>query len=616
MSETIPIDSMPIQITPHIVIADVASGGDRAMYGRQFLPAFYGHMGSLLTDDDRQRLANYVPPDISLIPLADPQADIAHLPAMAQSSLRQRATALEAFVAPYYYLPPDEQIISTSISCLKQADSAAAAGTLAYIRTTNRATIYFMMPFLSLDLASGDVRFVNIPPPLYTTGADAVSRPATLAATGDDVLSTALSVSQSLVWVMPPPWGPVAAGAISLVQMLLGGNTQTDALTLAVQQLEAFIQQQQVNQWAGDFKTLADWLNQEIVVTGYTDPNITTINTKLLPPLRQDVGPLDGSVYNNLKQINNGSYLQQDGVFDILVQGVSVYLLAMKFIIQLDATVASLYNQQGDSYNFNQYTGTWLNDYADYVVCINGGQNSKGSVQGWASIITNEINTFTTQRLSQIGQTERGHYTTNGYDPGTKEVFTVDHYGWTFIDKGAGDNLLTHFVGDTTDGSSCCSKSIQHKDQADAARASYIDQVSQELDAKYQNATQCVASWQQSIQQWNDYRPPLAPTTAPTIDPNGWQAVTPQGAYWVDGHTVQYAIGFANAHGPSPIGPWSDPTSIQGKAFPTLNGLATDPLSMAEARWIYRAFDDDLEHYHLIDIVGDNTTTTYPDKKL
>jgi hypothetical protein len=133
-------------------------------------------------------------------------------------------------------------------------------------------------------------------------------------------------------------------------------------------------------------------------------------------------------------------------------------------IIQLDAILAACYKANNDITNFNAYTQLWMNDYANFVINING--DSSQNISGWAATVNNIIQTLISNRLSQISEPYRYDHQTSGVD-GTGEGFTIDTYGWTFKDTGAGDDSMTHFDADTPGG--CCSDPVEYQDQVQQA---------------------------------------------------------------------------------------------------------------------------------------------------
>lgn len=108
---------------------------------------------------------------------------------------------------------------------------------------------------------------------------------------------------------------------------------------------------------------------------------------------------------------------------------------------------------------------------------------------------------------------------------------------------------------------------------------------------------------------------PQPPTTAPAIQPNGWQSTT-SSPPWVAGAQVRYAVSFTTGQVPSngyesEPGPWSPYVTVAAnQAVPTL----TVPLGPAGTayRYIYRQFSG--QSYSFVGSVGDNTTTTFIDR--
>ena len=86
------------------------------------------------------------------------------------------------------------------------------------------------------------------------------------------------------------------------------------------------------------------------------------------------------------------------------------------------------------------------------------------------------------------------------------------------------------------------------------------------------------------------------PASAPSIDPEAWNATQPAGGKWVAGYKVRYAVSFVNDASETPQGPWSEWIESAEYAKPTLCNIPYDPFFQATERKIYREFaGDDVE---------------------
>ncbi|WP_203897189.1 hypothetical protein [Virgisporangium aliadipatigenens] len=427
-----------------------------------------------------------------------------------------------------------------------------------------------------------------------------------------DAAGAALQVADVLVWALPEPWGPVGAAALTLVQLFFGDQDAPSPFTAVVQQLEQYEEQQEIATFARNIKGFAAWMVQQHQTLSITQGNNTTyINNTVLVKLRAMTGPGHDSVYDAVAGLQD--HLSTAGVFDLWVLGGSVLLLGLKMIVQLDALLASTADKAGDDANFATYTQQWLDDYANFLTATVGG----GGVVGQAQQVSQYISDQESQRLAQI--TEPYRYTEQHwqFDPNGGDGYYYTN-GWTYRDAALGDTDTTNYVDDTFTGGNCCSQgtTVEHQDTVQQAHDSHVSAVVAQLDATYGNATATVKQWQSAIDQWNQHLPPQPPTKAPKVGTaTGVSKPLPQPGGWVSGTKVRYAVAFANDHGPSIPGPWSDPFTIDDQAYLELSELPTDPLQMAVTRQIHRRIgpgDPNSDVYSIVG-VGQMTDATYDD---
>lgn len=114
----------------------------------------------------------------------------------------------------------------------------------------------------------------------------------------------------------------------------------------------------------------------------------------------------------------------------------------------------------------------------------------------------------------------------------------------------------------------------------------------------------------------NSYNPnppqgyPQRPTTAPVVDPNGWQANQSVPPNWVSGAQVRYAVSFLTSLYESDPGPWCAYVTVANQAYPTLTGVPTGPAGTL-SRKIYRQFRNGW--YTYVGQLPDNSTTIFVD---
>lgn len=586
-----PPSGIPVQLRPHLYVAEAAPGIDRVAYARRlywlFRPSGVNNPAAL------SAASQYCQPDTSPFVLADAATSIARLSQPAAERVRNLIDQLITTIATVYPVPAGETIETASVTCLAEPFADLPAGTVVYVRRTNAALVYFVLPHILIDTQSGIPSLVGLDSPVR------VERPqpeaATVSAAGE-AASIAFAVAGNLVWALPPPWGPVSAGALTLIQLLLNGeDNKANQFELVVKQLESFIEQRDVNNDATHIKGLADWMQSQIHVLSVTQvDNSEYITSTLLPELRKMVAPGDESVFNAIYDLEN--HLDVAGAFDILVLGVSIYLLALKFIVQLVAQLASTAHKKGDAEGFASHTNLWLADYASFVTAVSGFTQDGVTTEGWAIRISKHITDFSFTRQRQIHESHRYNLqkwvvVTGGGSTGTSGYW-VDHWGWTYVDSGAGDTEATNFVSDDSSGGDCCHEAttIEHSDQVNQARKAHIDAVSSQLQNVYRPSVDTVNKWVASIDEWNRHLEPRAPTTAPTVkDGSG---TVPVGK-WQEGARVRYAVAFANERGVSSQGPWSEWKPITKHAYAVLSDLPVDDLRMATNLRIYRQFNNE-----------------------
>jgi len=583
-----PPDGIPVQLQPRLYVAEAAPGIDRAVYARRlywlFRPPGINNPAALAA------AGQYRQPDTSPFVLADAETSIARLSQPAAERVRNLIGQLITAIAAVYPVPAGETIEAASVTCLAEPFADLPAGTVVYVRRTNAALVYFVLPHIVIDTQSGIVSLAGLGGP---ASAERPRPEAAAVGAAGDAASIALAVAGNLVWALPPPWGPVSAGALTLFQLLLNGEgDKANQFELAVQQLESFIEQRGVDKDATHIKGLADWMQSQIHVLSVTQAsNSEYITSTLLPELRKMAAPGDESVYNAIYDLENN--LKVPGAFDILVLGVSIYLLALKMIVQLDAQLASTARNNGDDEGFASYTNLWLADYANFVTAVSGFTQDGVTTNGWATRISSHISDFYNARLAQIGEPYRWNLrkwvvVTGGGSTGTSGYW-ADNWGWTYVDSGAGDTEATNFVADTFSGGDCCHgpARAEHQDQVNQAREAHVNAICLQLQNAYGASFATAQKWAASIYEWNQHLPPRAPATAPTVSDGS--GTLPAGN-WQDGAQVRYAIAFANERGSSPVGPWSDWKPVTKHAYAVLSNLPADDLKMATQRWIFRQF--------------------------
>lgn len=585
-----------LQPTPFFVkLAEQA--GDRLTYSRHYLHLLYSQKSSL-TPTIEAWINQYQPSNLNLV-LGDVETLLTRYPASIQQELREQIQNLLDQLNPLYPFPEGETLETAYVTVITQALGEFLPGTVVYVRQTNLATIQFLLRHVVVNLKTGKPSLIGLghlpaPHSHHLSPLDFQGPPL-----GSSFFDAALSIGGSLVWALPHPWGAFSSAGIEVLRLLFGDSSSgiSEALKEGIKELESFLTEQKIQADAQRLKAFADWLDSQIADLGRLADrggnidNIYILDNGLLDHLRNSVSPENDNIYTAIYDlevlIDEDDSLSASGIY---VFGISLYLLALKMILQLEALVASNYQNQGNLDSYNLYNKLWLYDYNDFEIAINGHTDNDGKyTPGWAKKVSDKINGFYTHRLAKITDLYRASITEG--DPRCESIGEICYRqvgGWTWKDTAnKNDTDSTNFVADTTEGG-CCSHDVEHKDQAETNRANWINTVSGQLDAKYQTAKDTIKKWTASIYEWNEHLPPLAPTSAPEIDPKGWQGKPPNDPHWKAGNQVSYAVQFSNDSGPSPISDYNQAVDINPEMGATIINIPNDPSLMAMQVLIYR----------------------------
>lgn len=536
------------------------------------------------------------------LPLVERKSTLARFTPDTVKKLAGLELALVSDLQRKWHMPPGENIVSTSVEVLSEQFQDCEAGTVAVVRRSNKATLAFLFPHLRLDLATGAVSGTQAPPAVPF--AAPMHMPlATQAAPGGgmDAAHMALETASTLAFALPEPWGIIGSAALNLIDMLLPKEKSTLAKDVA-DALGAYMTQHDLNNWVGNAHALMVWSNEQLENMRSVDPANSEVQDTLLPDLERNLAPGNESLYNSLLRIASSDYIKEKGAFDILLVCVSSYLFGLKFKLLLEAHVASNFYKQGNMDQFNEWNQRWRYDYVNFKNAAIG--SGDGALQGWAVKVAQIIQDRISSRLGQVSPVRRGDQVGIGMCTGSGMCQTTHKYYWEFVDQG--DPSASHRFYDTHE--HC--DDIEHKADAEKARAEHVAALSNQLDDIYGPARLTVKKWADSINQWNEHLPPGKPAGKPTIDPNGWQAGG--GGVWQQHATVAYAVAFYNDRGEGLLGDWSATADIGGRSCPTLANVPLDDLKMATGRRIYRRFDTGPATLHAL--IANNTATSYVDK--
>lgn len=573
------------------------------------------------------------------LPLLDAEASLASRPKAVGHVLRAAQSELVGRLRPVLPVPSGETLVSLEATCLRETRGRYSRGTVVVVQRTSTTRRLLLLPLVRVDVRSGRpaVKLPHLEVPYRDQAhAHTVTSMVHLAG-GAALLDSVLRLGGVLSFALPPPWGALASGSFTLFQLILGSD-KADPFAEVIQTLERFLDERAVEQWSRtvrDFLGGPNGLNTQLDALQKTVSNDQTvyINDTLLPLINRaaDPGTSDNvnaaasALHDYVQELVSGAKdeardayyakkpLPLEDTLDLALAATSAFLVALKIKVQLYATLASVAKNAEDADGFTKNTGAWLDSYAVFALATNGdGDDMPGYVKTMNALVDSaqQVRTALVGTPYYVSATVIGHMGA-----------ASKGYGWGFTDAAVEDprieagainaspTLPQHFVADTPP-SGCCGSNVEHKDELVAMRKAYVADVTGRFDKR----RRVVKGWADSIQEWNSNLPPQPPTGTPSVHSDArWTAGLPQPPDWVTGNAVAYAVSFANASGPSQHGGFCEWIEITDYAFPTVT-IPTDPLGMADARWLYRRFRTSTTP-RIIAVIPDNTTTTYVDTR-
>ncbi|MGG0940496.1 hypothetical protein ABHN11_31300 [Brevibacillus centrosporus] len=590
---------VPIHLQALPIIVSISTK-DSVGYARDFMKLWHEATLSELSPEIEEWCSHYVPLLNIPFSLQDSGQVLSKYDPDVQKNLLQLEEQLKSLLDSTFPLLPSETFQSSKIAMISEAYDNISPGTIVYIRETNQAVVMFVLKHVIVHVNSGTPRLSF---PKAKNNLTAELDETIYSASGSDIIKVGEQITATLAWVLPMPWGPVIDGGITAFDFLFPSeNSKSDAvkqmIDIAVKRLEDFMVQEEINKSVEMLKRFTDWLQANLIALSelklmkngdsYVDPL-----KKLLDDLQKVVSPAGENLHDAVYSLED--HLDKDGVFDLYVSAIGLYLLARKMILLFEAQLASHYDQHDDT-KFIKYQSLWLFDFALLESQIAGGKlPDGGSILGFIQRVESYTEKTLADRLAQITEVYRynnRHQECSGYGGTIAQCHWVDNWGWTFKDNLKRDSDLTHFVPDTQEGGDCCSGShtVEHKDRANANRQKLIDDIRKEYSSKFEKGLKVARAWKGILDGWKSQQPPQPPSKAPKIADDKWSGTT--GAEpWIDGARLSYAIEFVNNKGPSGIGPWTDPVTLAGKAHPTLIDIPEDPLKLADRYRVYRRIE-------------------------
>jgi hypothetical protein len=598
---------LPLLLRPQIRIASVAAGVDRASYASALVGELYGHR----TGDDLAALAKEVAARPALT-LPDPENVLGNLDDGVAASLRKQSAVLDS-AARSNYPAKGETITASYATYVPKAEDGVSAGTVVWVRESDRATVQFVLHRVHVDVTKGSVDELEQqlqpkatpphPPTLVRTAAAE-------AVTPKEVFSGILQLATSVSWALPPPWNVVATGGLTLLQLLLGADASpaSNPMTKVESDLENYIAGQQLQIYAGDYKDFANQLAAKTKPLTMTAEGLDSSGETYIDDLHafligafgyekvhsdntQVQDALESVVSNHVDKNDFASLDDVTQPLNLIATGVTLWLTGRRISMQILAAEAGHAYALGDQQTFIDTTNSWYSEYTEIL------DNMLGEDPGWIDAVTGQLDSLTTARLAMIGEPQRATkkewYSTGTSSGGFPEGFEEDVNGWRFVDTFESDEWA-HFVPDTvttTDGCHGTTTTTQHQDQVQQAHDDYVKSVTAGLDAIVGSARSVAEGWKTSIRDFQQIMPPAPPKTAPSVAAKSGGPSTPQGANWVNGNKVQYAVLFRNeTNGPSQIGQWSELLPITTTAYATLTEIPADPQGLTTSVHVYRQF--------------------------
>lgn len=411
------------------------------------------------------------------------------------------------------------------------------------------------------------------------------------------IFDDAFQVATSCAYIMPYPWGPLAAAELTLLQVLTSGMTGPsfgELIQRAVRDLESFALHQQLLSIVSDLKRFTAYLDDKqadfakVAALKQSKEYLQGV----LNELDRSTGP-NGYLNSSVYALQRDELLALDGTIELLVLACSLYILALKFRIQINGYLAAYYQDvEPNPIEMNNYTINWLAAFSTFQTEVSGYQNK----QGLADFCANWISTFKRNRLAQISLPQ--------WDSRWSCVYFTDDAVYSFL----GDFWPRNIVG--------ALYTPPPTPLAIEVRYPYYMGIYDGLESRFERALDTIQGWRDAVQSWSQQIPPQQPGDSPECGATPWTALVPQGENWKAGNSVAYAVKFVNRCGPSPLGKWSDEVVIDKTAFPPVS-VPVDPLGMATARHVFRRMSiGGQASYRVVKILPENTTGSFTDTEL
>lgn len=366
-------------------------------------------------------------------------------------------------------------------------------GTAVYVRSTDAATIRFVLPFLRVDTRAGQPVIALPRDPDAPTEARRVETMAAMVSP-KKMVKTSFSIVKAFKFMLPKPYGDHVGAGMALIELLMGGDGGT-SIDDAVEEIETYLETKDAQQQIRHVKLFSEWLSLKLAALGHhkLDQSTDYVLDDLLPNVAAAIDRTDTeSLLVNVHALEEDSLVRLSGGLDRLCLAVAVYLLALKLRVQIE-TVAAAHPVPGRDVEIRSLANRLPQHYEAFRLAMIGG----GTIKGWDARIEALIQTFRSERLARIGPTTRG----TKYNP-LRGLAGGHDNGYGFVDealrKGIGE-YWTAFFADTQD--NCCAVT-EHRPEADRSRDAHVKTVTAELDAAYADHTAFVEALRNQIVEW------------------------------------------------------------------------------------------------------------------
>lgn len=555
--------------------------------------------------------------------LVDPEEGYQQLPTDKVELIRKKSKILAQLLAGRFSLADGEVIQSEIVTCLADSWRQFDAGTIVYLQVTNMAKVAYILPHLNLEISTGTLRALagvyiltsEFQPHTILTRQQG-ERNALNALSPDTLVNAYFTFTATAAFALPAPFGILASGVLSIIPMFLGGTSDESAkaafyesFTQLQSNLEGFFTQNTIKESASVIKDALEWLDEcsQIVI----DQKNTSSKSEKEYLVKEAIPNIDSiSNVNSRFRIalmklwdvslpgDNGEWDLMVNAFDVLVTGVATYLTYLRIRIQMQAAIES---------NNSNYTDSSVYFHFDLF---------RIETNKWVSKLSNRVATLTTKRLQMVSGLQRGQ------DNCTAACTDAGY--WYFTDSEPGEKGQRFQDTSEIKSSSSCSQmhseSVQHKDQAEAARANYIETLKQNLDERFRPANKMIHGFSAALQDWNQKMKPRKPPSSPKVsqDLSKWTGSVPQGP-WVKGNRVRYCIAFANAastedDSDTNRSEWGNWVNVTDKAFPLVTA-PIDPLNLTTVRYIHREFKigNQVSEDIIVKTIDDNEILSFQD---